>query len=346
MKQQSFFGILIIILCSYMNVSSISQSTFSLEWIKSTDGALKQEFLHQLKNAFNRNIFVETGTYAGNTTANATAIFDEIYSVELSERMYLAAQNRFRNNSKIHLYNGNSGETLQKLLPNISADAIFWLDAHYCGVGTARASSDSPIIEELKSIKNNNMHNAVILIDDLRGFYTENWPSLTTTMGLLLDINPNYHIITFGDTIIAHPHTIKLSISPCVEACSISRLFDCDLNYSINDVLRAEETIAHTAGSELDALYKFFPFLKESDDPYGILWEALILEHNGEYKKACTLFKQLTDSAKIRRIHHWRVNWYLARSAFKAGNTSFAQQELQKVLSQAPDFAPAKLSYS
>ena len=332
----------ILFLC--MNSLSLSeQPILSLKVFKTVDGALAEDFLFTLKKLFNREIFIETGTYAGGTTARAASIFKEVHSVELSTSMYQAACHRFSSNNRVHLYCGNSGTILTKILSAISEKPIIWLDAHYCGVGTGRGSSDSPIIQELEAIKAKNITEAVILIDDLRGFCTENWPSFPEVINQLLSINSEYKIVTFGDAIVAYPKNLDIIMSPCLESCTVSRLFDTGcFDYDIDKVLRAEEIISNTTGLELEALYKLFSFIHDSDDQYGILWQGLILERTGHYAQASCLFKKIIDATHSRRINHWRVMWYLARSAFESGNKDLAKSAIQKVIAENPHFTPAQ----
>ena len=140
----------------------------------------------------------------------------------------------------------------------------------------------------------------------------------------------------------AYSNTIAIGVSPCLKACTISRLFDCGSKYSINEVLQAEKTIAATAGVELEALHRHFSFTKDSDDQHGILWQGLLLENRGQHKQACILFKKLLDSPNQRGISSWRISWYVARSAFKSGNINLAKNAIQKVIREKSDFEPAQ----
>jgi hypothetical protein len=321
--------------------SQLSYPTLiTLQSFKTERGGLKEEFLSYLKQCFNKAIFFETGTYSGDTTEKATLVFNEVHSTELSEKIYREAVRRFNNNKNVHLHYGDSPTLLAQILPTISKEIIFWLDAHYCGIGTGRGRSDCPLLEELEAIRLSNKSNSVIMIDDLRSFYSENWPSLSSAIQLLKTINPDYTIIAYGDALIAYPNTI--TASDCLQACSISRLFDAQpFDYSLDTVLKAEEIIAAADGAELDALSRFFYYIRESEDQYGMLWQALIFEHNEQYQQAYTLYEKLLIPFNGRSINHWRINWYLARTAFKLNKFGRSKNELQQIILHHPDFTPA-----
>ncbi len=115
-------------------------------------------------------IFIETGTYQGNTTNRAIPFFKQIHTIELFENLYHKATQRFYNINKVKTYLGDSCEVLDKVLPNIDEKILFWLDGHYSGPGTGQGKTNTPILQELKIIKKHNIKNAIILIDDNKIF--------------------------------------------------------------------------------------------------------------------------------------------------------------------------------
>ncbi len=112
-------------------------------------------------------VFVETGTYLGNTTAAAARVFRKVHTIELSEELHLKAQARFRDVENITCHQGNSPDVLLKLVASIQEPAVFFLDAHWSGGVTAHGEVEVPLLEELGIIRNRNMDD-VIIIDDLR----------------------------------------------------------------------------------------------------------------------------------------------------------------------------------
>lgn len=123
---------------------------------------------------------VETGTFQGDMIAAMLGSFDEIHSIELLPEFYQRAIERFKGKPNVHLYEGDSGQVIGEVLQRINRPAVFWLDGHYSGEGTAIAAKSTPIVEELEAIAAD-PHAAkhVILIDDAHCFTGENdYPTL------------------------------------------------------------------------------------------------------------------------------------------------------------------------
>lgn len=124
-------------------------------------------------------IFVETGTYKGDTVDRCKDFFEELFSIELSHELFMACQERFVRSEKIHLYEGDSGSVLPKIIASKNDSILFWLDAHFSGGETARGELDSPVVKELEYILDN-VTNFCILIDDARYFNGKNgYPAIS-----------------------------------------------------------------------------------------------------------------------------------------------------------------------
>lgn len=131
---------------------------------------VKQMVIKEYQQNSNYNILVETGTYKGDMLKALKEDFLKLFSIELSHELYIKAKERFKNNSKIEIIEGDSGQMLSVLLNRINEPAIFWLDGHYSGGVTAKGDKDCPIFEELDSIFNSQSINHILLIDDARLF--------------------------------------------------------------------------------------------------------------------------------------------------------------------------------
>ena len=112
-------------------------------------------------------VFVETGTYLGNTTAAASRYFREVHTIELDEKLNKKARERFRNTGNVTCHQGNSPDVLRTLAQTIDEPALFYLDAHWSGGVTAHGEVEVPLLEELEIIRPR-LHDDFIVIDDAR----------------------------------------------------------------------------------------------------------------------------------------------------------------------------------
>jgi hypothetical protein len=146
------------------------------------------------------DVFVETGTYQGDTVAVAADFgFRSIYSIELNQQLSKRCQQRFKNDNSIQILCGDSPDVLQQILQGIDSRCTFWLDAHRSFSLKTPGSNiygPSPLLQELKAIARSSRHDHVIFIDDCRLFDTESWNYLSkqSVVDQLLKINPDYKI--------------------------------------------------------------------------------------------------------------------------------------------------------
>jgi hypothetical protein len=115
-------------------------------------------------------IFVETGTYLGDTTNSLANYFNKIYTFEISEELVKLAKQRFKKKNHIEVIHGDSGLKLSEVLLKINEKTIFWLDGHYSDgfLYAQKNNLDTPIIKEIETIFQSNIKDLdnIILIDD------------------------------------------------------------------------------------------------------------------------------------------------------------------------------------
>lgn len=131
---------------------------------------------------FKTRIFVETGTYMGDTIYNVKSAYEKVYSIELNKSYVERAMRVFEHDRNVHLIHGDSSECMGPLCRSIDAPTFFWLDGHWSGGCTARGAKDCPLLEEIASIVENCKPKCVIAIDDVRLFgthATEDWSTIT-----------------------------------------------------------------------------------------------------------------------------------------------------------------------
>lgn len=146
-----------------------------------TEKTLKEIFEKSEIDLKNFKTFIETGSYIGETISNMLPYFENLITIEVSEKYHNIVKNKFKDNQKVKCVYGDSALILENVLPEKKELTIFWLDGHYSSGDTGRGINDCPLIEELKII-DKHFTNTVIIIDDYRMFGTkglEDWVMIT-----------------------------------------------------------------------------------------------------------------------------------------------------------------------
>lgn len=162
--------------------------------------------------------FVETGTFKGESLAAARKFFPECYSVEMSAEYFAAAQKNFSGQGGVHLHHGDSPGFIAANAAKFSAvPTLFWLDAHWCvGEHTAGADSQSPLLGELRAIKQ--LHaESVVLIDDARLYLCappkphrySDWPGLHDVVQALFALSTAHRLCICNDVIMFYPARVE-----------------------------------------------------------------------------------------------------------------------------------------
>ncbi len=123
-----------------------------------------------LRNGIPNAIWIETGTYKGDTSALLAKTAKMVYTIEPAQTLYEAAKARFVNSKNIQVIQGLSENVMPNLLSQLNGNINFWLDGHYSTGVTFQGPKDSPLLEELACIEQH-LHKfpqVVILIDDVR----------------------------------------------------------------------------------------------------------------------------------------------------------------------------------
>lgn len=181
-----------------------------LNWYESggvlpTPEMIKQAMVRSFGKKFKLHTLVETGTYEGNMVEACRNSFQMIYSIELDQRLFQRAVQRFRNYPHIRIFQGDSSRLLQLVVRKLPNRSLFWLDAHYSGGVTARGKRLTPIREELISIFSSSKFNHVLLIDDARDFNgKEGYPTLSYISRLVKTYRPSWNVYVRDGIIVIH----------------------------------------------------------------------------------------------------------------------------------------------
>ena len=132
--------------------------------------AVKRTVLKRL--ALPDSVWVETGTYRGDTTALLSQLARRVISLEPAPELFARAQQRFRHTANVEILNAPSEDALPAVLAGLGGNVCFWLDGHFSGGITHRGPNDTPVLHELAAIEANlpRWPRALILVDDVRLF--------------------------------------------------------------------------------------------------------------------------------------------------------------------------------
>ena len=81
---------------------------------------------------FDLSVFVETGTFQGDTVEAMRPFFDRIYSIELADKYYERAVRRFSGVDKVKLLQGDSGQRMPEVVEDLGAATLFYIIAILC----------------------------------------------------------------------------------------------------------------------------------------------------------------------------------------------------------------------
>ena len=180
--------------------------------------SIDSKLIETLHNHLPLDVFIETGTFKGDTIDVIKNYFNHIYSIELSEYYYNQVINKFGSDPKISFIHGDSATALQEIVPKVQDRSIvFWLDAHWCVANsTAGELSQCPLLAELCAIKKLNTK-SIIIIDDARLFLAtpqephevSNWPSLHEVIQTLFSLSNEHQLSIVNDCILFSPTSIE-----------------------------------------------------------------------------------------------------------------------------------------
>lgn len=180
--------------------------------------SIDPRLIESLRQIMPLDVFVETGTFHGDTIEIVKPYFNHIYSIELSEHYHTKACEKFADDERITLIYGDSAIVLSAIIPQLDErPVLYWLDAHWCVANaTAGESSQCGLLSEISAIKTLN-NESIIIIDDARLFLStpqkpheiSNWPTFHEILGELFKLSSSHHIAVVNDCILFFPETIK-----------------------------------------------------------------------------------------------------------------------------------------
>ena len=162
---------------------------------------VKRQTILEYAEKFKLTTLVETGTYLGDTVYSMKDRFTRIASIELSQELYERAKARFQRVPHVTIHHGDSATVLPRVLTDIHAPCLFWLDGHYSGGQTALADKETPILAELEAVASHSVKGHVILIDDAREFVGGDYPTIPALRTLVTQCLHEYSMAVKDDMI-------------------------------------------------------------------------------------------------------------------------------------------------
>ncbi len=157
-------------------------------------------------------VFVETGTFQGRSALWASKHFDAVYTIEKSAALFALHEEGL---AQLHGVNPLLGDS-RTVLPGVVAvlgarNALFWLDGHWSGEGTAGDDDECPLLGELACLAGRERD--IILIDDARLFLgapprpyrPSAWPNIAEVIAALPGSPGHWFIQVVEDVIFCVP---------------------------------------------------------------------------------------------------------------------------------------------
>lgn len=143
------------------------------------------------------DIFIETGTYMGDSSRLASRFFKKVYTYEINEVLYNLAKESveifYIGNIESHL--GDSVVLLQDTLISDTRPAFIFLDAHQSGPNTSNNGELVPLLKELAVINNYyGKKPGIICVNDFR-LWSKHWDWAQITQESVLASLSN-HVVT------------------------------------------------------------------------------------------------------------------------------------------------------
>jgi len=174
------------------------------------------ELVLHLTNLRKCEIFVEAGTYQGETSSWAAERFARVITVENSRSLYEETSTKFKEKHNIEFRFGDSRTQMNAIIQTLKSPAVFWLDSHWCGGSSYGEDDQCPILDELRILNQSDIEH-FILIDDARLFLippplpnqAEQWPTIADICALLNSGKHERYTVVFEDVILAVPMHAK-----------------------------------------------------------------------------------------------------------------------------------------
>ncbi len=282
--------------------------------------SIDPQLVELLKQLLPLEVFVETGTFEGEAVQRIRPYFEEIHSVESSEKYFASASERFNKDPAIHLYLDDSPRFLRQLVPQLrNRSVLYWFDAHWCEAdASAGKSSQCPLLQELESMDILNSQ-SVILIDDARLFLcpppapheVSQWPDFDSLVKKLHCLSSHHLFMVVNDTILYFPVTLRNAVRSFAHEQSINWLTVLDRSRDYDSVLMGFKAANREISNLIEAA-------KEKDEEISRL-SAAAIEKDEEINRVLNAAEQRLglinhldrELSDLRRSRAYRLGFAL-----------------------------------
>jgi len=159
-------------------------------------------------------VFIETGTYYGDTVEAMKDMYANVISIEVDAALHGKACERFAKDANVRVVLGDCAKKMPEVLAGLQEPAVFWLDGHYSGGVTGKGEIEDPILISLKQIAEHPVRGHVIFVDDARTFDgREGRPDISEVFNCIKKIDSRYVIRVQSDIIVASVELLPVRAS-------------------------------------------------------------------------------------------------------------------------------------
>ena len=301
-----------------------------------TEGSLTPSVMKQIKELFKTKAFIDISPKHRDIASDALPLFKEIFTIESDHTNFLKSTKQFKSQKKVHCYEGNADQVLNKILPEIHDRVLFWIDGR-------NENSVQKINNIIDAIFSSKQVDGVLVIGHVlssKGLSHDQSGTCRSIKNQIKTKAPEYEFWVIGDYIIAYPSKDLVMPSPIVKAITESSLFD-GSNDGPMEVIAAEEIIMQSSNRFEKKEISLFENRSGGLAPKQHVWSGLRHLENKDYSRASSEFHRAISSGE----DHWRVYWYLAVAESKRKHYKEAKSALKHVMIFAPHFEKAKELY-
>lgn len=299
-------------------------------------------FLQQLIDIFHVNAMIDMRTGEGNISSIGSNFFSEVHTIENDEKLYRQAKKFFRKKPHVHCHKGSPEQILPQIITSLGKKKpLICVEINH----KAAAPAES-VISALNQLQSHPPQNAVLLIGGISQLSIgelddQETPHLDQVRSAVNRMYPHHEFWILGSIAIAYSGNEKVTVSPIVQACSLSQLRSIT-SAPLERFLHIENALVEAPEQEkkiIDNLQN--SYLKHKTHPsthHYLIWKGLSLLGEKDYFQASRCFHK----ALAKGYDHPRVYWYIAQAEYERRNFLEARRVLKLLLKADPTFEPAK----